>query len=88
MALITSGCVPVSAVRFGLEPADGPAGEPWLTAATPVENPYCSCGLTRVRYALQAQDRAHRIGQKKPVKGGSWLTAAAIPMENPTAAVS
>ena len=26
-------------------------GEPWLTAATPVENPYCSCTLTRVRPA-------------------------------------
>ena len=25
------------------------AGEPWPTAAIPMENPYCSCELTRVR---------------------------------------
>ena len=27
----------------------GAAGESWLTAAIPIENPYCSCKLTRVR---------------------------------------
>ena len=26
-----------------------PAGESWLTAAIPMENPYCGCKLTRVR---------------------------------------
>ena len=29
------------------------AGEPWLTAAIPMDNPHCSCKLTRVRPPLQ-----------------------------------
>ena len=33
------------------------AGESWLTAAIPMENPYCSCKLTRVL----PQDPAIRI---------------------------
>ena len=31
-----------------------PAGESWLTAAIPMENPYCGCKLTRVRSCLQS----------------------------------
>ena len=28
-------------------------GEPWLTAATPMDSPHCSCRLTRVRSVLE-----------------------------------
>ena len=39
MALITSGLCALQ--------ADLRQGEPWLTAAIPMENPCCSCKLTR-----------------------------------------
>ena len=34
------------------------AGKSWLTAASPVENPYCSCKLTRLRW--RSDSSAHR----------------------------
>ena len=35
--------------RLGGWSHDRRLGESWLTAAIPIENPYCSCKLTRVR---------------------------------------
>ena len=46
MGLITSGCVPLSG-------HGGHGGEPWPTSALPMENPCCSCKLTRVRQGVE-----------------------------------
>ena len=43
-----------------LRPEPAAACEPWLTAAISMENPYCSCELTRVRSAAAAARRRRR----------------------------
>ena len=40
------------------DPKAAAEGESWLTAATPVDNPYCSCKLTRVRRHPDHDDQA------------------------------
>ena len=53
MALITSGCAPSRPRRDcprhlgGQGHGHPPPGGPWPAAAPPMENPYCSCNLTR-----------------------------------------
>ena len=48
--------------------------ESWLTAAIPMENPYCSCKLTRVRYADHGDVLAVAIKVKS--NEASWAMVA------------
>ena len=60
MALTTSGCVRPAGIKdpvphlpthgppIAIPDPRNPRGGSWLTAAVPVDNPYCSCKLTRV----------------------------------------
>ena len=51
-------------------------GEPRPTAAIPMENPHCSCRLTRVRFALQSAP-APRARTAPPAPTGPWTTRSA-----------
>ena len=51
------------------------AGQSWLTAAIPMDNPYCSCKLTCVRSRLAQQ----AVGRWRPVR--SRVQAAVVQLE-------
>ena len=53
---------------------DGPASESRLTAANPMDNPYCSCKLTRVR-----SDRGRVRETHAPFPSRSRCRSAVLP---------
>ena len=57
-------------LHHGAEPIDFVQASARPTAAAPVEDPHCSCELTRVRPI--------DFVQRLPKEGESWLTAAVL----------
>ena len=53
-----------------------------------MENPYCSCKPARVRHSAQVRSRPGEADRRRTRRAGAPRLTAAIPMENPYAAVS
>ena len=50
----------------------------WLTAAIPMEDPYCSCRLTRLSGAGGVRRRGARDGRRAPADGGGRVSRRRI----------